>query len=104
MSDHIPVSDEKRELEKAQPSQLPLMENSSKPVRTRDDVLAHLAAAKRAESLTSGSSADDADERDSARSAVDSEQAKEPARVWDGHDQDPPASRSGAMSCHQRTG
>ena len=40
-------------------SQLPMMEDSSKPMRTRSDVLAHLAAAKRAESLTPGSSADD---------------------------------------------
>ena len=69
MSDHIPVSDEKRELEKAQPSQLPMMEDSPKTARTRRDVLAHLAAAKRAESLMPGSTADDAAERDSARSA-----------------------------------
>ena len=42
MSDHIPVTDEKRELEKAQPSQLPLLEDSPKPAITRRDVLAHL--------------------------------------------------------------
>ena len=34
----------------------------------------------------------------SARSAVDSEQAKEPAQARHGHDQDPHAARSGADS------
>ena len=47
MSDHIPVSEEKRIMEKAQPSQLPLQGTAPEPAKSRRVVLAHLAAAKR---------------------------------------------------------
>ena len=86
MSDHIPVSDEKRILEKAQPSQLPLQGTAPEPAKSRSVVLAHLAAAKRAEGKLSGSSATVAGERDRARSGVDREQAPELSRERDGCD------------------
>ena len=73
MSDHIPMSDEKRILEKAQPSQLPLQGTAPELAKSRSVVLAHLAAAKRAEGKLSGSSATVAGERDRARSGVDRE-------------------------------
>ena len=109
MSDHITVSDEKRELEKAVPPPRALDRDMQEislraKIQARAQATARmnrLAAVGREGTVMSGATATAAAARDPACSAVDSEPAPEPAPVMGSRDPGSPAARSDATSAEK---